>query len=295
MRIVTRPDFDGIACAVLIKDALNITEPIKWVHPSDMQKGIVAIASGDIVANLPYHPNCSYWFDHHYTNRPQEPFQGLFEIVPSAAGLVHTYYREHLKRDFSELVQQADKIDSADLSLEEVLYPEKHDYILLSMTINSRNFADADYWNRLVELLQVGTIETVMADPFVADRCRQTIMDNRRYETLLIDHTHMQEHVAITDFRTCPDAPPGNRFLVYALFPNAAVNIKIRFDAGNSKKMAVSTGRSIFNDDCRVNLGALLSRFEGGGHAGAASCVFDAAKADDYIPRIITNLIENSP
>ena len=295
MRIVTRPDFDGIICAVIIKEALSITSPIKWVHPSDMQKGHVEIKSGDIVANLPYHPDCSYWFDHHYTNKPERPFQGLFEIVPSAAGLVHTYYQKRLKRDFSELVEQADKIDAADLSLKEVLYPEKHDYILLSMTINSRNFADQDYWNRLVELLRTGTIEAVMSDPLVADRCRQTIMDNRRYEALLIDHTHMQEHVAITDFRACPDAPPGNRFLVYALFPDAAVNVKIRFDTDDEKKMAVSTGRSIFNDGCNVNLGALLSKFEGGGHAGAASCVFDAAKADDYIPRIIDHLIKNSP
>lgn len=295
MRIVTRPDFDGIACAVLIKEALNITKPIKWVHPSDMQKGLVAICSGDIVANLPYHPDCSYWFDHHYTNRPEQPFQGLFDIVPSAAGLVHTYYKKNLRRDFSELVQQADKIDAADLSLKEVLYAEKHAYILLSMTINSRNFADQDYWNRLVELLRVEMIETVMADPVVTDRCRQTILDNRRYEALLIDHTRLQDHVAITDFRNCPSAPPGNRFLVYALFPDAAVNIKIRFDANDKKKIAVSTGRSIFNDGCRVNLGVLLSRFEGGGHAGAASCVFDAAKADDYIPRIISHLIENSP
>ena len=135
MRIVTRPDLDGVVCAVLLKDAEKITEPVKWVQPNDIQKGLVDIRQGDIIANLPYDERCSLWFDHHYTNRITRPFKGAFELAPSAARVIFKYYKQRLQRDYSELVNEADKIDSADLSMAEVLYPEKHPYLLLSMTI----------------------------------------------------------------------------------------------------------------------------------------------------------------
>ncbi|MBW2563261.1 MAG: exopolyphosphatase, partial [Deltaproteobacteria bacterium] len=68
MRIVTRPDFDGVVCAALLYETEEITEPVKWVEPSDIQKGMIEIRTGDIIANLPYNEKCSLWFDHHYTN-----------------------------------------------------------------------------------------------------------------------------------------------------------------------------------------------------------------------------------
>ena len=135
MRIVTRPDFDGIVCAVLILEAENAVSPVKWVSPSDMQKGNIEILPGDIIANLPYHPNCSLWFDHHFSNKIRHKTRGLFGIAPSAAGLVFKYYQNSLQRDFTKLVAETDKIDSANLTLDEILSPEKYPYVLLSMTV----------------------------------------------------------------------------------------------------------------------------------------------------------------
>ena len=88
MRIVTRPDFDGIVCAVLLFEALDIKEPVAWVEPNDVQKGLVKIQSEDIVANLPYSKGCALWFDHHFTNQINKPFKGAFRIAPSAAGII---------------------------------------------------------------------------------------------------------------------------------------------------------------------------------------------------------------
>ena len=82
MRIVTRPDFDGIVCAVLLYEALQIDEPVKWVEPNDLQKGRVNIHNQDVIANLPYDENCALWFDHHYTNRINTSFKGAFKIAP---------------------------------------------------------------------------------------------------------------------------------------------------------------------------------------------------------------------
>jgi len=293
MRIVTRPDFDGVVCAALLYEAEKITEPVLWVQPNDVQKGIVDIRKGDIIANLPYDKRCSLWFDHHYSNRITTPFNGSFKLAPSAAGIVFEYYKDSFERDYSELIKETDKIDSADLSLDEVLHPENHPYLLLSMTIFGHDDADERYWNRLVELLRTLSIDEIMDDLDLKKRCRAVIEQNKQYKVYLNEHSRSIGHVCITDFRPIDKTPDGNRFLVYALFPETIVSVKIRFDDDAGKKVAVSVGHNIFNPDCNVNVGLMLSKFEGGGHPKAGSCRFDVSKADNYIPAIIDILLKN--
>jgi oligoribonuclease NrnB/cAMP/cGMP phosphodiesterase (DHH superfamily) len=293
MRIVTRPDFDGVVCAVLIFETETITEPTYWVEPSDVQKGLVKIEKHDILANLPFHENCALWFDHHFSNKPEIPFKGLYELAPSAAGLVFRYYKDRLKRDYSEIVQQADKIDAADLSKQEVLHPENHPYILLSMTISGSETQDEPYWNHLVSLLGKHSFEAVMEDPEVRKRCRNQVQKNNDFKALVQSHTRMDGTVAITDFRPLGHVPTGNRFLSYCLFPESVVNVKIRYDNQDRTKIIASVGHSIFNRNCNVNVGLMLKDFEGGGHEKAGSCSFHASKANEYLPRIIQILKEN--
>jgi len=295
MRIVTRPDFDGIVCAVLLKDALDINGPIRWVEPGDLQKGLVKIEPDEIIANLPYHPGCGLWFDHHYSNLPSVPFAGAFDIAPSAAGVIHRHYRNKLTGNYTELVRATDKIDSADLSLDEVLKPENDPYILLSMTINGQDPAGPSYWHTLVDLLGKGPIEKVLSDPAVKNRCRQVISENRRFRDILIESTTVNREVAVTDLRSFDPAPAGNRFLVYSLFPDTVVSVKIRYDDNDRQKVIISAGHSIFNRNCRVNLGQMFSRFEGGGHAGAGACSFHILKLEAYLPKIMEILINNQP
>ncbi len=293
MRIVTRPDFDGVVCAALLRDALDIDEEVLWVEPSAVQKGLVQIGSNDIIANLPYDDRCALWFDHHYTNRPDSSFEGVFKIAPSAAGLIYHHYRKRFSRDYEDLVSATDRIDAADLTEDEVRYPEKYDYVLLSMTITDGAESDQVYWDHLVELLRSRPLDGIMADPSVQQRCQQVSELNQKYATYLMEFTQVESHVALTDFRSMPKAPVGNRFLVYCLFPETIVNMRICYVTPPGDTIAVSVGHSIFNRNCRVNAGLMLSEFEGGGHRGAGSCRFAADKADDYIPRILDILLEN--
>ena len=115
------------------------------------------------------------------------------------------------------------------------------------------------------------------------------------YKDFLKKYTRTKSHVTITDFRSLNETPDGNRFLAYSLFPQSVVNVKIRYDDKERQRIALSIGHSIFNKNCNVNVGLLLSRFEGGGHQSAASCRFHASKADDYIPKIIEVLLKNEP
>lgn len=295
MRIVTRPDFDGIVCAVLLYEAEDISAPVKWTQPALVQAGHVNIRSGDILANLPFHPACSLWFDHHYTNCTDRPFKGVCEIAPSAAGVIYRYYNKKFARNYGELVHWTDLIDAADLTRDQVLSPENYPYVLLSMTINGSDPQGEYYWNHLVDLLRHHAVDRVMEDDQVQSRCRQTVEENAAYRRLLLEHTEVRRQVSITDLRPITNPPSGNRFLVYCLFPQTVVSVKIRYDNQDPNLVAVSVGHSIFTPGCRVNVGLMLTEFGGGGHRGAGACRFKKHLAQRYIPRIIDALLANQP
>lgn len=293
MRIVTRPDFDGIVCAVLLYDALPIRTPVKWVGPNDIQKGLVEIQPGDVIANLPYSDACTLWFDHHFSNQIDKPFNGAFYTAPSAARVVYEYYKDELSLDYSELVREADKIDAADLSLNEVIHPENYPYVLVSMTISPHKKQDEAYWNRLVDQLRTKKIQAILRDPDVARRCQVVIQENREYKALLEKHTFMEGHVSVTDFRSFDLEPGGNRFLVYSLFPDAVVSVKIRHDDNDREMVRISVGHSIFNRNCKVNVGLMLTQFDGGGHPGAGACRIHVSKAETTLRGIVAILVKN--
>lgn len=291
-RIITRPDFDGVVCAVLLKEALGEHLPVLWTQPNDVQSGKVKIKESDVIANLPISGNCALWFDHHVTNKIERPYKGLFRIAPSAAGLIYEYYQDKLSNKFDTLIQQTDKIDDAQLELDEILHPEHYPYILLSMTISMDQTDDADYCNHLVALLTTQRIDQILKDPLVAERCTRAVDENAAYRGHLEQHTYLRDKVSITDFRQLDSPPNGNRFLVYSLFPQTVVNVKT-FNENN--KTAIKIGHSIINRHCKVNAGRLLANYGGGGHRGAGACRIDPGSADACLEEIVEQLVANQP
>ncbi len=291
MRIVTRPDFDGVVCAVLLHDIFDITDPILWVEPYEMKFGNDRIREGDIITNLPYVEKCSLWFDHHYSNMITDSFDGVFKIAPSAAGIIYEYYNSRFSKDFSELVKETDKIDSAEFSTDEVLYPEKYPYIMLYFTLSGRNKADENYWNKIVYLLSNYSISEIISDPDVRKKINVINEQDREYKNFLKRYTTKKRHLTITDFRSLSTEPKGNRFLVYSIFSDSLVNIKIRYDNINKEKVIISLGHNIFNRKSRVHLGHLVSQYGGGGHFGAGSCHFHISEANEKIDEIIDILL----
>lgn len=289
-RIITRPDFDGIVCAVLLRTAIGRRLPVLWVQPNDIQHGRIQVGPQDIIANLPIDPNCAMWFDHHVSNEIPNDFKGIYRVAPSAAGLVYEYYHQALAGRYQTLVAQTDKIDAAQLNLDEILHPEKFPYILLSMTIGAATASDLAYCDDLVTLLSSKTIDAIMAEPRVRRRCERVLAENKIYEQHLKRHTRVEGEVSITDFRGIDPVPNGNRFLVYSLFPQAVVNMKIFHE---SSKTVVKLGHSILNRHCNVNIGKLLARYDGGGHRGAGACRLEPSASDGQIREILAILIEN--
>lgn len=275
MRIVTRGDLDGLACAVIISVNEEI-DSIALIHPQDLTEGRADIQPTDVIANLPYHPSCAMWFDHHmHTATPAAPppdFEGAFGQAPSAAHLVYEYYGgEESMPQYSEMVRETDRLDSANLTPEDVLDPQG--FILLGFTIDGRTGLGGfkDYFLRLHRLLKAATpIDQVLEDAEVKRRSELMERENAHFRELLLAHSRVDGNVVITDLRGLDEVPIGNRFLVYALFPE--VNVSMRLHWGPNKEYPmVLLGHSIFNRTCRSNVGELAARYGGGGHRGAAS------------------------
>ncbi|MCX8011743.1 MAG: exopolyphosphatase, partial [Desulfobacterota bacterium] len=266
MRLITRADFDGIVCGVLLTTQEKI-DRFLFVEPKAMQDGMVRVNSDDIIANLPYHPEAYLWFDHHITNQISVPFRGNFRLAPSAARVVYEFYPPGSFLQYQEMVEAADRIDSGELSLKEVIHPEG--YLLLAFTLDPHNPEDEPYWIKLIYLLREKPFPIAMEDSEVKYRCYQVLEDFKVYHRLLLNHTRREGNITITDFRKVDFQGKENRFLVYSLFPDTNISVKIFFDSYQKGRVGISVGKNIFNKTSKVNVGALLSRYGGGGHQGA--------------------------
>ena len=154
-------------------------------------------------------------------------------------------------------------------------------------------FAQRGYVLESGNLVLEGKSADLLEDPEVKKRCKAAIEQNKTYKVLLEEHTRLREHVSITDFRSFEKTPSGNRFLVYSLFPETVVNIKIHYDNKDKEKVHVHVGHSIFNRNCNVNVGLMLSEFGGGGHRGAGGTRLHVKEAEKSIVKIIDILLKN--
>jgi hypothetical protein len=298
MRLVTRPDLDGLTCAVLLSHCEDIRS-VELVQPQQIADRQVPVGGDDILANLPYHPDCGMWFDNHLLtdsrSTPPQGFRGRYGQAPSAAHLVHRHYREshpELAR-YEELVRETDRLDSAQLELQDVLTPEG--YTLLGFTLDPKSgLGDVrEYFLELWTAMKTESIEQVMARPSVQERTRQLLEQDRRFREVAVAHSRLNGKVVITDFREVDPVPVGNRFLVYTLFPEATLSVRIQ-PGRVPGEVAVSAGRSIFNRTSRANIGVLMSMYGGGGQPGAGACVLAAEGADERIAEIVAGLERNA-
>jgi hypothetical protein len=292
MRLVTRGDLDGLTCAVLITGCEPIEE-IALIHPQDITDKKFAVSSRDILANLPYAPGCGKWFDHHLltesNERPPEGFEGRYGLAPSAARVVYEYYRPahpELERH-ARLLFETDRLDAAQLNLDDVVDPK--DYILLGFTLDPRTGLGAyqDYFRKLVAWVSDMPIAEVLRQPEVEERVQKMRAQDAHFREVTLAHSRLDGNVVFTDLRGVDPVPVGNRFLVYTLFPQA--NISLRVHAGpDPQRVAVAVGHSIFNRTSKTSVGVLMARYGGGGHRGAGTCLLPADKADAFIAEMIS-------
>jgi nanoRNase/pAp phosphatase (c-di-AMP/oligoRNAs hydrolase) len=292
MRLVTRADLDGLTSAVLITEMEKI-DSIELIHPQDITDKKFVVRTDDVLANVPYHPDCGLWFDHHIltdsNEKPPENFKGKYRRAPSTARIIMEYYNSPKLNRFDTLVAETDRMDSAQLNVEDVLNPSG--YILLGYTIDPRTGLGAfeDYFMNLVEALRNQRIEEILEIPDVKKRIETIKSQWADFKELTIKHSRMEKNVVVTDFRHVHPIPIGNRFLVYTLFPEANVSVRIHWGP-KKEHVAIVVGHAIFNRTCNVNVGELMSQYGGGGHVGAGSAIVWQESAEQAIREIITRL-----
>lgn len=292
MRLVTRGDLDGLTSAVLITEMEQI-DSIELIHPQDITDKKFVVRADDILANVPYHPDCGKWFDHHLltesNEKPPPKFSGMYRQAPSTARVIFEYYGNPKLNRFAELVAETDRMDSANLMAEDVLDPRA--YILLGYTIDPRTGFGRfeDYFSSLVSELKKSSIEKILEMAEVKHRVERMKTEWEEFSRLTRENSRVDGNVVITDFRNVSPIPIGNRFLVYTIFPEANVSVRIHWGP-KKEHVAVVVGHAIFRRTCKVNIGGLMSDFGGGGHVGAGSALLWPESAEHDLQEIVRRL-----
>ena len=302
-RLVTRSDFDGLACAMMLRE-LNLIEEIKFVHPKDVQDGKIELSANDITTNLPYDPRVGLAFDHHESEMDRLKAQetgGKLIIDPkarSAARVVYDYYggKATFPRISDELMAAVDKGDSADFNIDEILNPKG--WVLLHYLMDPRTglgrfrefrISNYELMMKLIGFCMDHTIDEILELPDVKERVDLYFEQADLFKDQLKRIAKLHGKVVVLDLREEEIIHAGNRFMIYALYPEAQISVHVAWGF-RKQNTAVMIGKSILNKASQVDIGELCLRYGGGGHRNAGTCQLENDVVDAKLPEIIEAL-----
>jgi nanoRNase/pAp phosphatase (c-di-AMP/oligoRNAs hydrolase) len=302
-RLVTRSDFDGLVCAVLLKSQ-GLIDDILFVHPKDVQDGKVKIGAGDITANVPYAPSCHLAFDHHASETTRIGAPAPRNLVldpkaPSAARVIYDHFggQAGFPAFSRELLAAADKADTAQFTRDEVLDPKG--WVLLSFLMDPRTglgrFKDFEVSNYklMMEVFessrQDSTVDEILRLPHMAERVALYRSHQVPFREQLHRCARVHANLVVIDLRNEETIFAGNRFVIYALFPQCTVSMHVMW--GVKREVTVfAMGKSIFNRTSRTDIGRLALSYGGGGHAAAGTCQVANSRAEAVLAELIERI-----
>ncbi|NJK34644.1 MAG: exopolyphosphatase [Oscillatoriales cyanobacterium SM2_2_1] len=300
-RLITRSDFDGVVSAVLLRE-LDLIDEIKFVHPKDMQDGKIEVSEQDITANLPYVPGVHLAFDHHFSESLRvfdTPDNHVIEAsAPSAARVIYNYYggRRKFAKVSQEMMAAVDQSDSAQFSLEEILHPQ--DWVLLSFLMDARTglgrfreFTISNYqlMMNLIESCRHLSIGEILTLPDVQERVELYQDHAEKFKDQLRRCASVHEQLVTLELRSEEVIYAGNRFMVYALFPQCNLSMHVMWGV-QKQNVVFAVGKSILNRTSPLNIGQLMLHHEGGGHANAGTCQIPCDRADEAKQELIEQI-----
>ncbi|MBV8665185.1 MAG: exopolyphosphatase [Burkholderiaceae bacterium] len=300
-RLVTRSDFDGLVCAVLLKH-LQLIDEILFVHPKDMQDGKVEVSDQDLTTNLPYVPGVHLAFDHHLSetirNTGERPNHIIDPKAPSAARVVYDYYggRQAFPADWDDMMAAVDKGDSAQFNREEILHPQKWDLLNFLMDARTglgrfREFRISNY-NLMMDLIDYcrnHTIAQIMQLPDVKERVDLYFEHEAKFRDQLQRCATVHKNLVVLDLRNEMTIYAGNRFMIYALFPETNISIHVMWGLKNQNTV-FATGKSILNRSSKTNIGDLMLKYGGGGHENAGTCQVDNSLSEKVLQELVAKI-----
>lgn len=300
MRLITRSDFDGLACGALLKE-FGIIDSWKFAHPKDLQDGLVEVTENDCLANVPFVEGCGLWFDHHSSEHERlelaGKYKGVSRISPSCARIVYEYYggKERFPQ-FDDMMEAVDKVDSGNLTLDEIQNPTG--WILIGFLMDPRtglgrwrNFTISNY--QLMEVLmdacRTMTTDQILAMPDVVERIETYNEQTAKFKDMVAAHTITEGNLLISDLRGVDPIYSGNRFLIYSMYPKQNISAWIVSGRGG-KGCSAAVGYSILNRTCEVNVGSLMLKYNGGGHKKVGTCQFSDENMATELPKMLEEL-----
>ncbi|MBQ9119006.1 MAG: exopolyphosphatase [Lachnospiraceae bacterium] len=302
MRLVTRSDFDGLACGALLLEA-GIIDSWKFAHPKDLQDGLVEIDENDCLANVPYVEGCGLWFDHHSSEHERLALEGKYKgesrITPSCARIIYEYYggRERFPQ-FDDMMIAVDKVDSGNLTIDEVMNPQG--WILVGFLMDPRTglgrwrqFTISNYqlMEKLMEACRTMSTEEILALPDVQERIAVYNEQTEKFKEMVTKYTRVDGNVIITDLRGVDPIYTGNRFMIYSMYPEQNISAWIVSGRGG-QGCSAAVGYSILNRTSKVNVGSLMLKYNGGGHEKVGTCQFSNENMDVDMPKMLAELCE---
>lgn len=299
-RLVTRSDFDGLVCAMILKE-LGLIDDIKFVHPKDMQDGKIEITGNDITTNLPYVEGVHLAFDHHLSETLRVGKRDNHIIIPeapSAARVVYEYYggAEKLPRISEEMMLAVDKGDSAQFSLDEVLKPAGWNLMNFIMDARTglgrfREFRISNYqlMMELIDYCLDHPISDVLALPDVKERTDLYFEQEAMFKEQVTRCARVHGNVVVLDLRDEDPIYAGNRFMIYAMFPQCNISIHIMRGFQNQNTV-FAVGKSIFDRSSQTNVGKLMLEYGGGGHHAAGTCQVEHAVAEESLKALVEKM-----
>jgi len=302
MRLITRSDFDGLACGALLKE-VGIVDSWKFVHPKDLQDGLIEITEDDVLANVPFVPGCGLWFDHHSSeferNQLEGKYKGESRITPSCARIIYEYYggRDRFPQ-FDDLMEAVDKVDSGNLTYDDVMNPQG--WILVGFLMDPRTglgrwrqFTIPNYllMEKLMDACRTMTTQEILELSDVKERIEVYNEQTEKFVEMVKAHTITRGNVIISDLRGVDPIYTGNRFMIYSLYPDQNISAWIVNGKGGMGCSA-AVGYSILNRTSNVDVGALMLRYNGGGHKAVGTCQFTDETMKTELPKMIEELCE---
>lgn len=300
-RLITRSDFDGLVCAMILKE-LALIDDIKFVHPKDMQDGLIEVTDRDISTNLPYVEGIHIAFDHHSSEveRAGGPKENhiIYPDAPSAARVVYEYYggKAKLPRITEEIMEAVDKADSAQFTREDILDPQG--WVLLSYLMDARtglgrfrNFRISNYelMMQLIDFCLDHPIEEILELPDVKERVEMYFEQQELFKAQIEKVHQMAGDVVVLPLKDEETIYTGNRFMVYAMYPQVKISVHVMWGL-KKQNTAVTIGKSIIDRSSNVDIGEICLEYGGGGHKNAGTCQLDNDKVDELLPVIIQKL-----
>lgn len=301
-RLITRSDMDGLVCGILLKE-LDIIDDVTFAHPKDMQDGLIDVGPDDITTNLPYVPGVYMAFDHHASE--SERVEGLPENhiidpdIPSAARVVYDYFggADVFPNIGSDMMAAVDKADSAAFSKEDILKPKGWELLSFLMDARTglgrfRDFGISNYqlMMRLIDYCRDNhTIEETLSIPDVKERVELYFDHEDRCKEQIKRCATVEGNLVTLDLRNEENIWAGNRFLIYALFPQCNISMHILWGK-NKQNTVFAIGKSILDRSSKTDVGSLCLKYGGGGHQAAGTCQIDNLSAEDIRTEIVTSI-----